>query len=122
MVDIRGSSRSPPYPLKLDIRQNSEGIHAVLTGAAGVHVELSKASLTGFLQVLRDPLTALEIEDELRMFWSADDDQHNLCHIILQNPITGTEATWYLARRTGQDVAKQIEDQIKALARVRKRR
>jgi hypothetical protein len=121
-VDIRGSSRSPRYPLKLDIRQGSEGIHAVLTGAAAVYVQLSKASLTGFQQVLRDPQTALEIEDELRMFWSTDDDQHNLCHIVLIHPITGIEATWYLARRTGQDVAKQIEDQIKALARVRKRR
>jgi hypothetical protein len=121
-VDIRGSSRSPPYPLKLDIRQDSEGIHAVLTGAAGMYVELHKAALTGFLQALRDPLTDLEIQDELRMFWSTDDDQHNLCHIVLMHPITGIEATWYLARRTGQDVAKQIEDEIKALARVRKRR
>ena len=58
----------------------------MLTGAVAVHVQLSKASLTGFLQVFRDPQTALEIEDELRMFWSTDDDQHNLCQIVLMHP------------------------------------
>ena len=86
-----------------------------------MHVQLSKASLTGFLQVLRDPQTALEIEDELRMFWSTDDGGVS-CQIVLMHPITEITNTWYLARRTGQDVAKQIENQIKILARVRKRR
>ena len=51
----------------MTVKQDSTGVQAVLTGAAGVYVELRNARLTGFLQVLRDPFTDLEIEDELRL-------------------------------------------------------
>jgi hypothetical protein len=51
--DICRSSQSPSYPLAVTVKQDSTGVQAVLTGAAGVYVELRKARLTGFLQALR---------------------------------------------------------------------